>query len=387
MLELLGIDDFPHGREQVAILVGPNGSGKSNFLKAVALELRGRRNLAVISNTAHDRFAGMRGLKRLSASRARQSPKSVIKRAVAHSLDEPDSRFYQSGAILEYCGYQPRFGFRVRRAGKWHGGDYPSGAQFEPWDFDASLRFLERSDGDDVIWIDQRETPFTLSMMREFATVLRMEDVLRRETVLKEIQVFLERKDGLIIELLDASSGELALISSLLFLITTMGAAPLILIDEPENSLHPSWQREYVDKVLAATAYRDATIIIATHAPLIVTGALSQFPSLVSIFQIQEGRPQALDLSEARASAGNIEGILWRAFDVITPASHFVSEQLVGVVTLLEQGEIDEVEALARVDAMDQQSFDNQQHAFFGAVRELIGKVEAGRQEGPERDA
>ncbi|WP_245337554.1 AAA family ATPase [Shinella sp. HZN7] len=61
-----------------------------------------------------------------------------------------------------------------------------------------------------------------------------------------------ERHDGEVIELLNASSGELALISSLVFLISSIGQEPVILIDEPENSLHPRWQREYLEKIVAA---------------------------------------------------------------------------------------------------------------------------------------
>src|SRR5688500_4727550 len=114
MLELLGAANLKPTKEHVAILVGPNGSGKSNFLRALAEQVRPYRNLAVISNTAYDRFSGMRGIKRISASRSGRSPKGVIKLAVAESVDQPDSRFYNTGAILDYCGYQPRFGFRVQ---------------------------------------------------------------------------------------------------------------------------------------------------------------------------------------------------------------------------------------------------------------------------------
>lgn len=385
-LESLGLEDAAPKQEKVAILVGPNGSGKSNFLKALAVEIRSYRNLAVISNTAYDRFSGMRGFKRLSASRSGQSPKGVIKRAVAQTIDEPDSRFYQAGAILDYCGYQPRFGFRVARSHNLPFGRYPDRTAFGFRDFDDSVSFLERYDPREIIWIDQREPVLSFSRTREFAAVLRNEDLLRREGYIRDIQVYLQRHDGEVIELLHASSGELALISSLVYLITIIQSDPIILIDEPENSLHPNWQREYIDKILAAVAYRNATIIIATHAPLIVTGALAKHSDLVSVFQIHDGMPKLLNLSEAKKSAGNIEGVLWRAFDVITPANHFVSEEIVGVITQLERGEIGKEAALSLVNAMDTSSFDEKQHQFFGAVRELIDKVEAERRGSAKND-
>ena len=100
MLELLGFRRSASVSEQVAILVGPNGAGKSNFLKGLAQDLRHSRNLAVICNTAYDRFAGMRGIRRVSASRSGRSPKGVIKLAVAQTLDEEDGRFYQIGTPI-----------------------------------------------------------------------------------------------------------------------------------------------------------------------------------------------------------------------------------------------------------------------------------------------
>ncbi|MFC3319783.1 AAA family ATPase [Rhizobium rosettiformans] len=209
--------------------------------------------------------------------------------------------------------------------------------------------------------------------------MLRSEDSLRRLGRLRGIQVFLERHDGEVIELLNASSGELALISSLVFLISSIGQDPVILIDEPENSLHPRWQREYLEKIVAAVFYRNATIVVATHAPLMVVGALGALPDIVSVFQIQNGEPSTLDLKEAKDSVANVEGVLWRAFDVITPASHFVSEEMVGVVTRVERGEMTRDNAVAFVSDMALKSFDEKQRKFFKAVEDLIEQVDAQR--------
>nr|WP_244474825.1 AAA family ATPase [Rhizobium sp. Root1240] len=213
-------------------------------------------------------------------------------------------------------------------------------------------------------------------MSREFGAILRSEDSLRRLGRIRGIQVFLERHDGEVIELLNASSGELALISSLVFLISSIGQEPVILIDEPENSLHPRWQRQYLEKIVAAVFYRNATIVVATHAPLIVVGALGALPDIVSVFQVQNGEPSALNLKEAKDTAANVEGVLWRAFDVITPASHFVSEEMVGVVTRVERGEMTRDSAIALVNDMAIKSFDERQRKFFKAVEDLIGQVD-----------
>lgn len=197
--------------------------------------------------------------------------------------------------------------------------------------------------------------------------------------MIRGVRVYLEREDGEVIELHRASSGQLSLISSLLFLITTVKEDPIIIVDEPENSLHPSWQREYIDKVLAAMSYRNATLIVATHAPLIVTGAMSGNPNLVSVFQLQGGRPAEVRLDEHKGSPSGVEEILWRAFEVVTPANHFVSEQIVGEISRFEKGEVDKAAVLAMISEMEQGSFDERQIGFFGAVRQLLDKVENSR--------
>ncbi len=85
-------------------------------------------------------------------------------------------------------------------------------------------------------------------------------------------------------------------------------------------------------------------------------------------------------MKNSELATESIEEVLWRAFDVITPASHYVSEELAGVLRRLEEGSIGSDGALARVDAMDEHSFDTQQRAFFEAVRALIKKVSVERE-------
>ena len=381
MLELLGLDPFGvRDEQQVAILVGPNGAGKSTFLRDLARDIRYSRNLAVICNTAFDRFAGMRGIKRVSAGRTARSPKTVVKAAIQDTLDDEDGRFYQISKILEHCGYKGSIGFKVKAFDrKFLDRDILLEAGGDPRDVDLALSFLQRYDLGEILWVGDRERLLDYSQGREFASVLRLESILRKASYVRDIEVYLVRIDGPVIELQSASSGELVLISSLLFLVANRDHNPVILVDEPENSLHPSWQRQYVDKLLDALEYRSATVIIATHAPLVVTGALANARNVVSVFQIDHGDANRIDLVRSGSSTESIEEILWRAFDVITPASHYVSQELVGVVSRVEQGEMGADRALAFVDEMDNGSFDDQQHAFFGAVRELIGRVAAER--------
>lgn len=68
----------------------------------------------------------------------------------------------------------------------------------------------------------------------------------------------------------DLSSGEqheLVLFYRLLF---ELPSSSLILIDEPEISLHIAWQQEFIEDLQEITRFADTDVLIATHAPDII---------------------------------------------------------------------------------------------------------------------
>lgn len=118
-LRHFGIKDAWPSQESVSILVGPNGSGKSSFLRNLAKSLSENDNVLIICNTPHDRFSGLRAIRRLSAGKPSDSPKNIVKTSVLKALNDPGSAFYQISSILEFCGYKPRFGFSIKTTPKY----------------------------------------------------------------------------------------------------------------------------------------------------------------------------------------------------------------------------------------------------------------------------
>ena len=344
MLSDLGLDEHRIDRESVSILVGPNGSGKSSFLRELVSRYRREREIVVVCNTPHDRFARLQGVRRISIGKTNGSPRVVVKNSVAQALSGSGEDFYRISSTLEYCGYRARFGFSIDSARSYgasldelrdkyprklrddHVGDFDGVPPEDlmpkyPWDpseedLELAFSFLQRHNPRERIWIDANDSVHDFSRSREFASVLKLEARLRAWNVIRSIRVYLVREDGKSIEMQHASSGQLVLISSLLFVITNAGRDPIVVIDEPENSLHPNWQREYVDKLLAALSYRNATVIIATHAPLLVTGAITSNRNIVSVFGTSEGKAKRLPI-DTDESPASIEEVLWEAFEVV----------------------------------------------------------------------
>lgn len=135
-------------------------------------------------------------------------------------------------------------------------------------------------------------------------------------------------------DLLELSSGELNILSGFLGLAVHLIEGCLILIDEPENSLHPAWQIRYAEMLDAVLDRFDGChCIIATHSPLIVSGAARAGSSLVRLDQ-DPVAALASDFAEESPDA-----TLVNAFDVVTAKNSYVRQLALEALTLVENGE------------------------------------------------
>lgn len=82
----------------------------------------------------------------------------------------------------------------------------------------------------------------------------------------------------------DLSSGQWQLINCLVNLALNVEDSSLVLVDEPENSLHPEWQREYIDLLkLTMSKVESCHVILATHSPLVAAGVPADEGSLLRL--------------------------------------------------------------------------------------------------------
>lgn len=80
------------------------------------------------------------------------------------------------------------------------------------------------------------------------------------------------------------SSGQQSLLISALLISTFAIPNSLICIDEPENSLHPEWQLDYMNFIAKLCPYNlGCHFLIATHSPQIISGMKSTNGCIVSL--------------------------------------------------------------------------------------------------------
>ncbi|MCX4243196.1 AAA family ATPase [Paraliomyxa miuraensis] len=98
------------------------------------------------------------------------------------------------------------------------------------------------------------------------------------EGVLLNGRAFVEMEHGLQIEDLDEgplgldalSSGEQRWISLFHALLFDVGPGTLVLVDEPERSMHVTWQQRLVGQLLAIAKAVDVDVLLATHSPFVI---------------------------------------------------------------------------------------------------------------------
>ncbi|MDJ0318371.1 AAA family ATPase [Arthrobacter antibioticus] len=170
---------------------------------------------------------------------------------------------------------------------------------------------------------------------------LRMARQLTRAGIIQMTEVTLWREtSGLRVEITDASSGELSLVVTLLGIASSIEDGSLILIDEPEISLHPQWQSEYLGRLTEAFSdFGGCHFIIATHSPTLVAGASHELTNIVNL-----ERPAAA--TSEPSSGRSVDEVLFSILGVVTKNSLHLRDLLVAALRGAEDGEL----ALAKYD-------------------------------------
>lgn len=109
-------------------------------------------------------------------------------------------------------------------------------------------------------------------------------NILRRIGLIRTFEIQVYKKGGTPFNFSEASSGEANILSTLLSLVPLLKDNSLILIDEPEISLHPLWQSQYIDllnKILKNVS--GCHVIIASHSPFLASDLKPKNSSVVSL--------------------------------------------------------------------------------------------------------
>lgn len=139
----------------------------------------------------------------------------------------------------------------------------------------------------------------------------------------------------------DLSSGEYQMFTSLLSLGFGIQRSSVVLVDEPENSLHPQWQREFIESLseICQRALSDGHLIIGTHSPIIVAAA----PEGSSIVDLSTGASEVSGIPFGASS----DELLLSQFGMGSSRNRIVVDAVQRAVSLVERGGFESAEFIA----------------------------------------
>lgn len=348
------MEDF----SEVNFLVGVNGSGKSRLLNTIGQKyLKKNDHVIAISNTVFDKFS-TRGYKKLSA----RDGKVFLKNTIIDSFLNENNSIYN---ILEYLGYEKKvsaiisfysdfdgdfLSYFIRRIDKYNKFDVPNDTSYIDYNLNELEvlcikleKILYSYNGYEYIfdfgyWRDKENT-INLSIFKKFYNLFSGKKIIKIDFILsKDREQF--KLDG-------ASSGESHFLAQMLFLSMNIfkNKKNIILIDEPEISLHPKWQREYVPKLYDYFYKYHCQFFVATHSPLLISKVQASKAHVYSdyiknidykIFNVKKSELKEIYENDDHS----IESLYWEVFGVLTPSNSFLSRYCVELLDKYDKGEI-----------------------------------------------
>lgn len=149
----------------------------------------------------------------------------------------------------------------------------------------------------------------------------------RDRASISEYEVNFIRKGHRTVLFENLSSGEQGILSLLIKIIASDAEHTTFLIDEPEISLHVSWQQT-LPRILSLLSSRlDAAFVLATHSPILIANAAEEDVCYVS----RIGRLAEIPIAERHS----VETLLMDGFETYTPHNREVHERCAKLVASL----------------------------------------------------
>lgn len=161
---------------------------------------------------------------------------------------------------------------------------------------------------------------------------------LRKYDLVQRPDITLYKKNGQKFTFSDASSGEVNILSTLFTLIPSLQDNSLILIDEPEISLHPNWQSQYInliDRIMDKVT--GCHIIIATHSHFIISDLPLKRSSVIN-FKSDHQSKYTVNYINDDTYGLSAEDILLNIFDMPSTRNYYLSKEVSEALELLTNG-------------------------------------------------
>lgn len=337
--------------QDISIIIGKNGSGKSQLLTSLAYDYINKRATTIaVSSSIYDKFSNIKNMQKNKKFDnyhflgARKGP-NITAKVLEIFLDLDEGQVLEQNKknilndLLKYIQYDAKIGIRFSENTVYRGRNLTilKDEASNKFLFESLEKFNHLTEYHDrIFWIDISEfcnIDQNVTMYQKIQEIIFLCDQLSTIGYRTSREFYLSRRN-IDFPLFQASSGELTILTTMLHIASYIDQNSVILIDEPENSLHLEWQKNFVNTLEDLFYHYQPKVIIATHSPLLISA--TQFSRLKTNVYI--AREDAFELQES--TPHNQESILLDLFQIITPENRSFSELLVSLLNDLAEEKI-----------------------------------------------
>ena len=150
-------------------------------------------------------------------------------------------------------------------------------------------------------------------------------------------------KNGRRIEFEDCSSGEKHMIFAFTGILSSVEPKSIVLIDEPEISLHPEWQIQYVSLLKKIfQKYEGCHFILASHSHYLVSDLENSTSSIVSFKKSNVDEKPIVEVLPYETYAWSAENIIYNIFGLRTTRNYYFENDLRELLTIVQDIEDNE---------------------------------------------
>jgi hypothetical protein len=239
----------------------------------------------------------------------------------------------------------------------------------------------ELDDQSKVIWIDLDDHNESKTGASTVARLLQSEPSIIAAGVCSPVRIILRKRinrNGVEkitnFDLQAASSGEISYLASMAWASAKIEENSVVLIDEPENSLHPRWQVNYIENLYHFFKYERPFFVVATHSPVLLSGD-QNYPFDVIPYKLDsDGQVHQIDTVDE-----GLEGISWSAFQVIPKNNQYVAGMLIDAINAVCDGKMTVDDAGLFMDEIAKACIDPEQRDVVRIYKQTLMGIMNGR--------
>ncbi|TQR37583.1 AAA family ATPase [Brevibacillus brevis] len=196
-------------------------------------------------------------------------------------------------------------------------------------------RLFDHQDHELIIDLDLVEPNGYENYFDEFEAIMYLVSIGLLGSPIIQIQ-----KGNEFFSLEEASSGEFQYLSTMINLLSKIEPSSIILMDEPETSLHPTWQHQYMYGLYNIfKEFNSCHFLIATHSHFLVSDLDPDSSSLITLKRNKESKVE-FNLFEPKTYGRTVEDILYNVFDLPSLRNYYFTTEIDSVLLAISLGEV-----------------------------------------------